>query len=142
MAFAPGASYGPAKKWDPSRYAKVADASSATIRPRLHHRRLAQRTGGRRRICYLKMRGKGLGSHRRYHLGPAGGPACPLSLLITNDSGAMHVAAATQTPIVALFGPTDPAKTSPYGVRYRILRAGGRIAVLACCANAPTIIDV
>ena len=36
------------------------------------------------------------------------------SLLITNDSGPMHLAAAVGTPVVALFGPTDPVRTGPY----------------------------
>lgn len=37
-----------------------------------------------------------------------------LSVLITNDSGPMHIAAARQVPVVALFGPTDSASTSPW----------------------------
>jgi lipopolysaccharide heptosyltransferase I len=36
-------------------------------------------------------------------------------LLITNDTGPMHVAAALGTPVVALFGPTEPTRTGPYG---------------------------
>src|SRR4029453_11700016 len=35
------------------------------------------------------------------------------ALLITNDSGPMHIAAAVGTSVVALFGPTDPRKTGP-----------------------------
>ncbi len=35
-------------------------------------------------------------------------------LLITNDSGPMHLAVAVGTPVVALFGPTDPIRTGPY----------------------------
>jgi lipopolysaccharide heptosyltransferase I len=35
-------------------------------------------------------------------------------LLITNDSGPMHLAVALGTPVVALFGPTDPVRTGPY----------------------------
>jgi len=35
--------------------------------------------------------------------------------LLTNDSGPMHIAAALQVPVFALFGPTDPAKTGPWG---------------------------
>ena len=37
-----------------------------------------------------------------------------LDLLITNDSGPMHIAAATRTPLVAMFGPGDPTLFSPY----------------------------
>jgi ADP-heptose:LPS heptosyltransferase len=43
-------------------------------------------------------------------------------LLITNDSGPMHLAAAMGTPVVALFGPTDPKKIGPYGTGHVVLR--------------------
>lgn len=45
-------------------------------------------------------------------------------LVITTDSGPMHLAAATGTPVIALFGPTDPARTGPYGTGHTVLRAG------------------
>jgi len=35
--------------------------------------------------------------------------------VVSNDSGPMHIAAALKKPLVALFGPTDPSKTGPYG---------------------------
>ena len=44
------------------------------------------------------------------------------SLLVTTDSGPMHVAAAVGTPVVALFGPTDPARTGPYGEGHAVIR--------------------
>ena len=43
------------------------------------------------------------------------------SLLITNDSGPMHVAAAVGTSVVALFGPTSAVRTGPYGPGHRVL---------------------
>ncbi len=42
--------------------------------------------------------------------------------VITTDSGPMHLAAAVGTPVIALFGPTDPARTGPYGEGHTILR--------------------
>ena len=42
--------------------------------------------------------------------------------LLCNDSGPMHFAAAVGTPLVALFGPTDPAQTGPWGEGHAILR--------------------
>jgi heptosyltransferase I len=36
-------------------------------------------------------------------------------LMVTNDTGPMHVAAALGKPLVALFGPTEPRRTGPYG---------------------------
>jgi lipopolysaccharide heptosyltransferase I len=43
--------------------------------------------------------------------------------LITTDTGPMHLAAAAGTPVVALFGPTAPWRTGPFGSGHRILRA-------------------
>jgi lipopolysaccharide heptosyltransferase II len=43
-------------------------------------------------------------------------------LMITNDTGPMHVAAALGTPLVALFGPTEPRRTGPYGHLDSVLR--------------------
>jgi len=43
------------------------------------------------------------------------------SVLLTNDSGPMHVAAAVGTPVVAIFGPTSPARTGPYGKGHRVV---------------------
>jgi lipopolysaccharide heptosyltransferase II len=44
-------------------------------------------------------------------------------MVITTDSGPMHLAAAVETPVIALFGPTDPARTGPYGTGHTIIRA-------------------
>jgi len=43
-------------------------------------------------------------------------------LVVTTDSGPMHIAAAMGTPTVALFGPTDPGRTGPYGRGHIIVR--------------------
>jgi heptosyltransferase II len=43
-------------------------------------------------------------------------------LMITNDSGPMHVAAALGVPVVALFGSTDHTTTSPLTPAHRIIR--------------------
>ena len=43
-------------------------------------------------------------------------------LMITNDTGPMHVAAALGVPLIALFGPTDPNSTGPYGQLENVLR--------------------
>ena len=46
------------------------------------------------------------------------------ALVVTTDSGPMHVAAAVGTPTAALFGPTDPARTGPYGAGHTVVRKG------------------
>ena len=45
-----------------------------------------------------------------------------LSLFITGDTGPMHLAAAMGTPIVAVFGPSDPANYGPLTSRKRVVR--------------------
>ena len=43
-------------------------------------------------------------------------------LFVGNDSGLMHLAAAVETPVVALFGPTDERLYGPWGVDSRVVR--------------------
>jgi len=43
--------------------------------------------------------------------------------VISTDSGPMHIAAAMKTPVVALFGPTDPKRTGPYGNNNAVVTA-------------------
>jgi lipopolysaccharide heptosyltransferase II len=61
------------------------------------------------------------------------------SLLITNDSGPMHIAAAAGTPVVALFGPTSAVLTGPYGAGHRVLT--GQVPCSPCfsrvCRHSP-----
>lgn len=44
-----------------------------------------------------------------------------LDLLVTNDSGPMHMAAALEVPCLAIFGPTDPRRTRPIGAQHQVL---------------------
>ncbi|MCX5875853.1 MAG: lipopolysaccharide heptosyltransferase I [Deltaproteobacteria bacterium] len=46
-----------------------------------------------------------------------------VGVLITTDTGPMHLAAAAGAPVVALFGPTAPWRTGPFGSGHKILRA-------------------
>lgn len=59
------------------------------------------------------------GQHPLLALGPQ---LAQMNALLCNDSGPMHFAAAVGTPVVALFGPTDPALTGPVGPQHRVLR--------------------
>ena len=52
------------------------------------------------------------------------------SLLMTNDSGPMHIAAAIGTPVVALFGPTSAVRTGPYGMGHSVLT--GKVPCSPC----------
>ena len=44
-----------------------------------------------------------------------------MDLALTVDSGPMHIAAALGVPVLALFGPTDPQRTGPYGPQHRVV---------------------
>jgi heptosyltransferase-1 len=65
--------------------------------------------------------------------GAAKGIACSLAelialtrrarLFIGGDTGPMHLAAALGIPVVAIFGPTDPARNGPFGTRSIVLRS-------------------
>jgi heptosyltransferase-2 len=61
------------------------------------------------------------------------------AVLVSGDTGPMHMATAVGTKVVALFGAADPARTGPVGGGHRILRAAG-VACVPCrsrhCANA------
>jgi len=71
------------------------------------------------------LRDLGAGAHNLCGLTPflaLGSQLREVDLLLCNDSGPMHFAAAVGTPVVALFGPTDPARTGPVGAQHRVLR--------------------
>jgi heptosyltransferase I len=48
--------------------------------------------------------------------------------MISNDSGPMHIAAALGVPVYAIFGPTDPLRTGPYGKGHTIIRGDASCA--------------
>ena len=45
------------------------------------------------------------------------------ALFVGGDTGPAHLASAMSVPVVAIFGPTDPARNGPYGGRYVVLRS-------------------
>jgi heptosyltransferase-1 len=56
-------------------------------------------------------------------------------LLVAGDTGPLHLADALGTPVVAVFGPTDPARNGPYGQPRGVVR-GGREASVSAVAEA------
>jgi ADP-heptose:LPS heptosyltransferase len=74
-------------------------------------------------------------------------------LVISNDTGPMHVAAALGRPLIALFGPTNPRKTGPYGKLDSVLQMNSlpcvpcmkpqcHYAVPMACLNRMTALKV
>jgi heptosyltransferase II len=61
-----------------------------------------------------------------------GGTIQACDLLITHDSGPMHLGFLARTPTVALFGPTRPTERLPHGARVRALWGGAHLACRPC----------
>jgi len=125
IALGPGATYGPAKRW-PLPYWKDLIEKILDERPES-----LLVLGGKEEKDYLQelMDGfAGSGEAKRIHLltGETSvlGLASLLSrckVLVTNDTGPMHVAAAVKTPTVAVFGSTSPLWTRPFGLGHQVI---------------------
>ncbi len=117
----PGAVYGPAKCWPAERYADLASMvhrkTGATF---LVFGAAADKETGR----LIAERGSGY----IHNLAGVTGLSQAMALIaacdafVTNDSGLMHVAAATETPLVAIFGSTDATATGPFSNNASVLQ--------------------
>jgi heptosyltransferase-2 len=120
-AINPGAAYGSAKRWYPERFAEVADALASDF----GYAPLLVGGPGEAAIgseIESRMRSKVLNLIGKTSVRQLMGLLASVDLVITNDSGPMHVAAAFNRPIVALFGPTDHLTTSPLCSRFLLVR--------------------
>jgi lipopolysaccharide heptosyltransferase I len=114
----PGAGWG-AKCWPPERYAAVAKGLID------------------RGLRVLVNAGPGEEPLAKALVQATGGAATPLtcslaqlialtrriSLCIAGDTGPLHLACALGRPVVGIYGPTDPSRNGPFGVRFRVLRS-------------------
>jgi len=124
VGIAPGAAYGGAKRWPPERFAGVIAALTED-----HGLTCVLVGGGADSTTQMAIEAE-LGRIRRR---PSPGAVINLvgrtdlpqlcgvlalgAAFVSNDSGAMHLAAALGVPVVALFGPTNERATSPVGRR-------------------------
>jgi len=120
IGLAAGSANGAAKRWPAFRYAELAqECNHLGIRSVLfgapEERNLAEEIAVQAGQGIVNLAGRA--SLREFF---ALLQQCPL--LIANDSGAMHAAAALGTPLIAIFGPTDPKQTAPLGESCRIVR--------------------
>ena len=53
-----------------------------------------------------------------------------MKIVISNDTGIMHVASAVNVPVLSLFGPTDPLQWAPIGTKHRFLHFGDDIELI------------
>ncbi|MBN2538667.1 MAG: lipopolysaccharide heptosyltransferase II [Deltaproteobacteria bacterium] len=116
IGIAPGASYGPAKMWFPERFAAVADRLADEFSARII---LFGSSGDRERTDLLQKNSKNLMINLagETKLSEVIGLIQECDLFISNDSGLMHLAGALNIPLIAIFGSTNPATTSPAGER-------------------------
>ena len=123
----PGSTYGDAKRWLPERFAEVTERLCRTI-----HKSPGQQVSvvilgakGEERVgqdiaARLSSRSLVLSGATTIRELMAAVKRC--SLLLTNDTGPMHIASAFKVPVVAVFGPTDWRTTSPFGGAHAIVR--------------------
>jgi heptosyltransferase-2 len=117
----PGASYGPAKRWLPDRYAGVADRLAETHGARILLFGAANEISIAREIA-KQMRHAAVVLAGETTLGELMAVIRECSLLVTNDSGTMHLAAALDTPQLAIFGSTSELATGPLGSKSRVIK--------------------
>jgi heptosyltransferase-2 len=123
----PGATYGSAKRWYPDRFAAVVDelcqkwGAKAVITGGPAEREIADEIAATTKAKCLNTAGRtsvrGLMALIK---------RC--DFFITNDSGPMHIAAAFNVPLVAIFGPTDHTTTSPFSDRAVVISQGTECA--------------
>jgi len=123
----PGSTYGDAKRWLPERFAEVTERLCRTI-----HKSPGQQVSvvifgakgeehlGQEIAARLSSRSLVLSGATTIRELMAAVKRC--SLLLTNDTGPMHIASAFKVPVVAVFGPTDWRTTSPFGGAHAIVR--------------------
>jgi heptosyltransferase-2 len=129
VAVAPGAAFGGAKRWPAEHFASVIDAlaadapdGSGETRPGRGARSRAVLVGARADrmaaddvVTLVRTRPEPIDLVGATDLSLFAGVLSCCRALVTNDSGAMHLAAALGVDVVAIFGPTNEAETRPLG---------------------------
>ena len=120
ICFCPGAEYGPAKRWPPQYFGELAAALAA-------EGNTVWIVGSSRESAIGEAiragsAGVALNLCGRTTLDQAVVLLSAADMVVTNDSGLMHVAAALDRPMVALYGSSSPAFTPPLSARARILK--------------------
>jgi heptosyltransferase-2 len=121
MALSPGAEYGPTKRWLPARFAEVAAAIAAQspvqwiLLGTKHDAVIGEQIATALGDSCLNRIGRTTIEQLIDELREC-------RLLLTNDTGTMHLAALLNVPVVAIFGSTEPRLTGPLGDGHIILR--------------------
>lgn len=113
----PGAGWG-AKRWPAERYGRVARALAKEGLQSLVNHGPGEESIARE----VEAASEGLARPFQCSISELIALTLRARLFIGGDTGPMHLAAALKIPVVAIFGPTDPARNGPYGTRSIILR--------------------
>ncbi len=113
----PGAQYGPAKRWPPEKFrdAAVAIAAATGLVPVI--------TAGPRENSAGACPDGGIDLSGKTQLPALLALFAGAAFALVNDSGPMHLAAASGTKVIALFLSTDPGATAPLGEGHQLLTA-------------------
>jgi heptosyltransferase-2 len=118
--FAPGAEFGPAKRWPAAHFSELARQLDMPV--------VLLGSGKERELCdeiaapvNLAHSGKCLNLAGKTSLAHAFAAIAAAKAVISNDSGLMHVAAAFGVPQVAIFGSSSPLHTPPLSARAQVL---------------------
>ena len=123
IALNPGASHA-VNRWSPASYASLADRLARELSARVvvvggpEDRSLGEEIARRATTGPLILTGATT-------LLQLGALLKRCTLLVTGDTGPMHMATAVGARVVALFGAADPARTGPVGRGHRVVRATG-----------------
>jgi heptosyltransferase-2 len=119
VVLAPGAAYGTAKQWPPARFAELA---ARVVQD--GHAAVLVGSGGDRSVCadvaaIARRRLPASAADQvvdlsgRTSLAELAALMARAAAVVSNDSGAMHLAGAVGAPVVAVFGATDEQRTAP-----------------------------
>jgi len=121
IGIAPGATYGPAKRWLTERFAQSGDRLSKELNAQAvlfggqSDREIAEQVRVHALADMINLAGRTSLTETVYLISQC-------RLFISNDSGLMHVAGAMNIPTVAVFGSTNPVTTSPAGEKTMLVR--------------------
>jgi len=129
VAIAPGATFGPAKRWFASRWAALGDRLALERGVRVTIVGGAEERPVAARIARLMAR-RPVDATGALTLGATAALLRTCTGFVSNDSGLMHVGAAVGVPTVGLFGSSNPHWTRPYGPAHAAL--WGRVPCAPC----------
>lgn len=121
-AFCPGAEYGPAKRWPVRHFAELARRLAAKGQAVWLFGSDKDKTIGEEVVRLSD--GAAINLCGKTDLAGAIDLLSLAEVVVSNDSGLMHVAAAVGRPVVALYGSSSPDHTPPLSVRARLVRTG------------------